>query len=394
MHRKGMDKGMDQHPHHDAPDSPEEEKQIRAAHQKPKRSSRRGRLKSKKARGALIAVIAVMCVLALLVISGGVYIAVLMGRIGRVSESNRSYVDSLPVELPSSYSPSDVVSDYTFIDEGATDVAQIPVRGNTKTITNYLLIGVDSDRDDQYAYTARSDTSIILTINSQDKTIKMTSMLRDMLVTIPGRDKDGDGKDDHNKFNTAYAFGGFPLESKMIEQNFRLKIDKYVAVNFHAFSRAVEALGGVDMALTDAEYDQIRWYCSTPTPTATPGVYHLNGDQALYYSRIRGIDSDFNRTDRQRKMLSVLFAKAKNMGIGTLVNLVNEIFPYLDTNMSNDEMLGFALNSMTYKDYEIKDTYYMPQPDTYDYGIIDVGWCMWFRDPAKAVIDLHKFIYN
>ena len=75
--------------------------------------------------------------------------------------------------------------------------------------------------------------------------------------------------------------------SKTIEQNFRLKIDKYIAVNFSAFEKAVDALGGVDMALTDAELNEVTRLAGRPSSTSTAGTYHLDGPQALNYSRIR-----------------------------------------------------------------------------------------------------------
>ena len=183
--------------------------------------------------------------------------------------------------------------------------------------------------------------------------------------------------------------------AKTIEQNFRLKIDKYIAVNFSAFEKAVDALGGVDMALTDAELKEVTRLAGSPSSTSTAGTYHLDGAQALNYSRIRKLDSDFGRNDRQRKMIKAMFAQAKKMNVGQLNTLLTNVLPECQTNMSVNELTGFAVNSMTYFSYEMEDTYYLPQANTYTSKIDpSIGWVMLFKEPAKAITDLHKFIYS
>lgn len=350
----------------------------------------------KSTRGVVIAMIALLCVMGILFVLGGVYVAVMVNRINFEGEVSQNYVDSIvpdDIDPNASFDESDVISDYTFIDDGATEVAQIPVRENTKHVKNYLLIGVDGRGAGDYS--ARSDTAIVLTINTEKKTIKLTSLMRDIMVTIPGRDKNGDGKDDYGKFNWAYAFGGFDLMSKTIEQNFRLKIDKYIAVNFSAFEKAVDALGGVDMALTDAELNEVTRLAGRPSSTSTAGTYHLDGPQALNYSRIRKLDSDFGRNDRQRKMIKAMFARAKAMNVGQLNTLLTNVLPECQTNMSANELTGFVVNSVTYFSYEMQDTYYLPQANTYTSKIDpSIGWVMLFKEPAKAITDLHKFIYS
>ena len=356
----------------------------------------RGRKPRGKAfKGVMIAVIALLCVFGLLFILLGSYIGVMINRITFEGEYSEEYVDSIvpdDIDPNESYDESDLLSDYTFIDDTMSDVAEIEVRGNTQNVTNYLLIGVDGQGD---SYSARSDTVIVLTINKEKKTIKLTSLMRDILITIPGRDKDGDGKDDYGKFNWAYAFGGFDLMQKAIEQNFRLKIDKYIAVNFTAFEKAVDAFGGVDIALTDAEVAEVARTSSQPTSTSSAGVYHLNGAQALAYSRIRSLDSDFGRNNRQRKTIQALFNAAKSMSIGQLNTLLNTVLPEVRTNMTANELAGFAMNSVTYFSYNMEETYYLPQTGTYTSKIDpSIGWVMVFNDPVQAITDLHKFIYS
>ena len=186
----------------------------------------------------------------------------------------------------------------------AQSLSDIPVRGNVKGIRNIILLGIDSQ-----SFSGRSDTMIILSINDNTKTIRMVSLLRDTWVSIPGRDKDKDGADDINKLNSAYAFGKFRLLSETLEQNFRLDIDEYLGVNFKVLPILIDALGGLDISLTAKEMTQIPvagcyHSASSGNPkfvplTGKPGVYHLDGFQAMEYARIRKIDSDFKRTPTQ-----------------------------------------------------------------------------------------------
>ncbi len=351
--------------------------------------------RSKALKGGIISLVSLMSLLGVFVIFIGSYFSVMLNRVTFEGEISDEYVDSIApddIDPEGSFNESDLLSDYTVIDDNATEVSKIPVRENTENVSNYLLIGVDGRGS---SYSARSDTAIILTINKEKKTIKLTSLMRDIMVTIPGRDKDGDGKDDYGKFNWAYAFGGFDLMEKTIEQNFRLKIDKYIAVNFSAFEKAVDALNGVDIALTDAELAEVTRTSSRPSSTSTAGVYHLSGAQALAYSRIRNLDSDFGRNDRQRKMIQALFTQAKSMNIAQLLALLDSVLPEVRTNMTPNELTGFALNSMTYFSYDMHETYYLPQSGTYTSKVDpSVGWVMLFNDPVQAITDLHKFIYS
>ena len=185
----------------------------------------------------------------------------------------------------------------------AQSVLKLPLRGNEKGVRNILLVGVDSRKND---FSGLSDTTIILSVNDNTKTIKLISLLRDTWVSIPGRDKDGDGVDDTCKLNTAYAYGRHTLQRKMIAQNFRLDIDDYIGVNFQVLPLLIDAMGGLDIELTAKEITQIPALgCKISVRNegfvqmqGKPGVHHLDGFQSMEYARIRKIDSDFKRTER------------------------------------------------------------------------------------------------
>ena len=184
---------------------------------------------------------------------------------------------------------------------------------------NVLLIGEDARPGDT---ASRSDAIILMSFDKSRSAITMTSFLRDLYVQIPGHQD--------NRINAAYAFGGMKLLDQTIEQNFGVHIDANVAINFDGFTDVIDALGGVDITLSDAEASYLR---------LAPGENHLDGATALAYSRIRVLDSDFGRTGRQRKVIDALFSSLKHSSLTELTDLINTVLPLLTTDMSNSEIL-------------------------------------------------------
>lgn len=339
-----------------------------------------------------------MVVVSVLLMTAGGYVMHAMNLIVGDEEIDGNYVDSLPpddedpdVSIDTSFNPSDY---------DKSEVSKITLRGNTKDVTNLLLLGIDARTMKERG---RSDSMIIVTINKKNKTIKLSSLLRDTAVTIPGRDKNGDGQDDYAKLNVAYAYGGFNLLSKTIEQNFRLKIDKYVGVNFVVFPIAVDAMGGIDIYMTAKEASKVcapgqkleDWERGFKKIGTESKVYHLNGYQALQYSRIRHIDSDFNRTGRQRKVIEQLIVKAKTMSFGTLNTILNQVLPQVATNMSGDELMGYALNAGSYANYAIDTSFHLPENGKYKgWTLPGGGASLRLTDPVESVKSLHEWIYS
>lgn len=278
-------------------------------------------------------------------------------------------------------------------------LADIALRGNQDGVRNIMLLGIDSNN-----FSGRSDTMMILSINDNDKTIKLVSLQRDTWVSIPGRDRNGDGADDIEKLTHAYAYGKFSLLRKTVAQNFRIDIDDYLGVNFKVLPVVIDVLGGIDMKLTAKEMALIpapgctvSYYDHDPSfvpLTGEPGTYHLSGFQALEYARIRKIDSDFQRAERQRKVINQLIKKAGTMSYTQLINAVYSALPYLDTNMSSDEFLGFAANAVKYTSYTIDMNYSIPSSGTYKGTYINGGSGLQLLDPRQTVTDLHKHLYG
>lgn len=200
---------------------------------------------------------------------------------------------------------------------------------NTDKIKNIALFGVDAPDGEN----GRSDSIMIATIDPVHKKLKLTSIMRDSYVNIPDRGLD--------KINHAYAFGGPQLAIKTINENFGLNIEDYMTVNFSSLPIIIDALGGVDITITDEEASHI------PGISAA-GTYTLTGDQALAYSRIRYAEGgDYKRTERQRTVLEGLFSKALSMPASSYVSILDTVLPYVQTNMSSSTILSIGTKALT-----------------------------------------------
>jgi LCP family protein required for cell wall assembly len=355
---------------------------------------------SRKVRIAALVSTVVLTVVGVLSMSAGIYIWQLISLVDY--DSTDTSGTTLNLTLPDSTYEETSAEPIENVDYSAKSVSEIDVRGNTKDITNIMLLGVDYSTG---GYNANhSDTNIILSINKKTKTIKLISLLRDTVVTLPGVDRNGDGMDDYGKLNAAFFIGGYDYMSRMLNQNFRLDIDQYIGVNFDAFAIAVDAIGGLDVDLTQAETTQVPIVGSTIAADApgfkrigtTAGTYHLDGYQALQYARIRHLaGDDFARTSRQRKVVTMLLEKAKTMSLGTMAALLQQMFPKIKTNMSQNDLLAYAVSAPSYASYTIEKDYNLPKSGEYSNKRIPIyGDSLLMNDPRTAVLDLHSYIYE
>lgn len=194
-----------------------------------------------------------------------------------------------------------------------------------KEIRNIVLLGIDSIDDD---LVGRSDSIMILTLDNIHDKIKLTSIMRDSYVNI-----DGYGMD---KINHAYAYGGAELALKTLNENFDLNISEVMVVNFSSLVNIIDKIAGVNINVTEEEIPHISGITSS-------GDQLLNGSQALAYSRIRyASGGDYKRTERQRTVVNAIFNKLRNTSLTKYPDLVNEFLPYVQTNMSANELLGLG----------------------------------------------------
>ena len=219
-------------------------------------------------------------------------------------------------------------------------------------IINILLIGQDRRPGEGRQ---RSDSMILCTINTEKKTLIMTSFLRDMYVDIP--DWNGRSYQD-NRLNVCYALGGMGMLNTALEKNFGIQVDHNMEVDFSGFKNIVSLFGGVSINLTKAEAEYLG-------QGLKEGVNFLTPDQALSYSRIRYIDSDFGRTNRQRKVIMSLFSSVKNMSVSELTNLVTTILPMVTTNMSDADITNYMMKILPILSELQITTQYIPVDGSY-----------------------------
>lgn len=244
-------------------------------------------------------------------------------------------------------------------------------------IKNILLIGLDKESDG----ISRSDTMMLLSIDKKSKTLKLTSFLRDTWVDIPDYYS--------TKLNASYAFGGPQLTVDTIESNFKIDIDHFVLVNFEMFEKIIDSLGGVTVDITEREAEFLT---KNTRVKVSAGKNKLSGEEALVYSRIRKLDSDFYRTSRQRKVISSIIEKAKKTNPLTLVSMLSEIMPLITTDIEAFELTQLAFSALKYINYEIEQLQ-VPADDAYSSQMIS-GQSALVPDMDKNIDNIYEFIYG
>ena len=221
-----------------------------------------------------------------------------------------------------------------------------PVIVSDQNITNIMLVGQAARVGEDYRL---SDSMILCSINRETKTLTLTSFMRDMRVVVPAYAGHTQG---FSRMNVCYHLGShwtgevkgsMEMLAMAVEQNFGVHVDHTVEVNFDAFKKVVDLLGGVEVDLSEAEAKHMTVDLAyKKLGTFEPGVQVLDGRQALAYARIRKIDNDVNRTNRQRLVIISLLKSLMSKGIIEINDLFKEVLPYFITDMSNEEITNYA----------------------------------------------------
>lgn len=245
--------------------------------------------------------------------------------------------------------------------EWNTDISEFI---NNDNLVNILLIGQDRRPDEGRQ---RSDAMILCSFNPQTNEASMISFLRDLYVQIPGYED--------NRLNAAYVYGGFELLKETLNLNFGITVDGCLESDFEGFEKIIDTVGGIDIELTENEAEIVGG-------GAAAGLCHLNGEQALTYARIRKIDSDFQRTARQRKIMTAVLEKTKTHSLVELAMFFGEIMPLMSTDMTEDEIMSLALTLAPLLSELETESYAVPSAGTYKDAMI--------RGMAVKVPDLPK----
>lgn len=243
-----------------------------------------------------------------------------------------------------------------------------------KKIINVLIIGNDYRQEDGYTAAGLPDSMMIGTLDKKHKTLKLTSLMRDQVVQIPGYGE--------NKLNATFGYGeeGVTLLYKTIAQNYNIKLDGYVELDFDAVKEVVNKVGGIEVELTESEANYLNttnYIKPKKYRTVKVGKNKLNGAQALGYSRIRktvftptGLTDDYGRTWRQRNVVNAVFNQVKSMSLSQLMDLAQTILSkYVKTDLSSGEIIGYVKDVVmmgTTDIYQLQipvDGYYTNNPD-------------------------------
>ena len=293
--------------------------------------------KKKKKRGCLIVLIIFLVLIVGALIVASVFFSSLLGKIEREDEVVETLSQEEVDQIFNETDPVEELWEETVENPEETDPEEEittpsePVESiiTNEKIVNILLVGQDNATAKRRS---RTDSMILCTINTETKTLTMTSFMRDLYVKIPGYAD--------QRLNVPYVLGGFKKLYQTLEYNFGVEVDYGIAVNFSSFKQVIDAVGGVDVELSKAE---AKYLNKRMDWSLVEGVNHLDGEQALEYSRIRKIDSDFNRTKRQRMVLKAVVNSAKELPLTELYALVETLIPMVKTDMTDAEIIDTAI---------------------------------------------------
>ena len=252
------------------------------------------------------------------------------------------------------------------------------------------LFGVDS-RNNSVGKGNMADVIIICNLNQETGEIKLVSVFRDTYLSV-------DDEGSYNKINQAYFRGGPRQAVEALNRNLDLEIDDYATFNWKAVADAINILGGVDVELSKAEFYYINAYI-TETVEATgvasvhlkqAGMNHLDGVQAVAYARLRKMDTDFARTERQRLIIQLCFDKLKKSNFSVVNNVMEVVFPQISTSVRFDDLIPLAKNVTN---YTIGDTMGFPAARG-DANMGSKGDCVIPQTLESNVRDLHSFLFD
>lgn len=263
---------------------------------------------------------------------------------------------------------SDKLSNVNYVDIDEANIElNSGVEQELKDYRNIAIFGLDS-RDNSFS-NSRSDCIIIVSINKKTNDVKLTSVYRDTYVDIEGHGLD--------KITHAYAYGGPELAINTLNKNLDLNITEFVTVNFDTVETIVDSIGGITLTITDSEASQIGF--------SSGGTYTLDGKEALAYSRIRKIDSDYQRTERMRTVLEAVFNKVKNQELSEISNFVDIVLPHISTNMSTNSIISLVPSAVFYK---ITDSTGWP------YDVSGYSSDAWYGVPVTLESNVKEFHQN
>ncbi len=329
-------------------------------------------------------ILIILSVLSLMVIGAYAFLQVQLNKVNRITAGETEFTTEDFEE------DTDEPDSITSVDWG--EMNGIRTRDG---VTNVLLVGQDTRQEGERA---RSDSMIILSVDTVHNRMTMTSLMRDLYVKIPGYSD--------NKLNAAYRFGGFELLDATIEENFGISIDYNIEVDFEGFQTVIDAVDGIDVVLTADEVAYMsrqsaygRDHNNKTITGLVVGENHLYGEAALVYARIRyvatanGTRDDYGRTERQRTVIQQVFQQLKDQPWTDLLGIYDNVADVLTTDMTNDELLSIALTAYNLGANEIEE-YRVPEDGSYSGEYVRRMSVLVPNDWNVLRANLQEFIYG
>lgn len=250
---------------------------------------------------------------------------------------------------------------------------------SSKQVLNILLIGIDNY---DININGRADALILVSINTQTRTFTLASLLRDQYAYIVA-----DGKESFEKMHLSNNRGGPECLIATIESHYKVQIDNYIMASLETFPKIIDRLGGVTLTLTQAEVNYLG-------EGYVVGEQRLDGAHALRYARLRQIDSEQERTGRERKLLNSLMTEMKGASLGELVGLVTDLLPYVRTGLTQTQMISLATRAVSegWLNYSFQQ-FYTPSGSCWKGGMLDGLW-YWYVDYPVAAHDFQMKLYG
>ena len=332
---------------------------------------------NKKKKGKIVAAVIILIILAILI--GG--FAFVKGKLNLIDYD-------------------DGKKEYATIQEGDEDQLDLDLSGleqvdpqgipsgeiyKDKNVINVLLLGTD-ERTKEFSDNARSDSMMLLSINTKEHTAKLVSLERGMGVPI----LEGPYKGQYDWLTHCFRYGGADLVMQEVRECFRVDVERFVRVNFTSVESIVDLIGGIDVSLTAEEAEHLNL---TPGRNFTAGINHFDGEAALAYARLRSIDSDWQRVKRQQTVIQACADKLKGSSVSTLNELLNQILPMVQTNFTQGEITKLMLEAPEFLGVEF-ERMTLPAEGTYG-GMIGMGGrSMFAPDFAENAKILREFLYS
>ena len=282
---------------------------------------------------------------------------------------------------------------HTQMNQMQTELGEEDVIMN-QSVYNVILAGVDRTEKD---WNGNSDSVMLVSLNNDKKRVSIISLMRDTYVEIPGHE--------YNKLNASYAYGGGPLLCDTVEENYRIEVERYAAVDFENLADVINALGGVELEWTASEIEVANGYIKDMCERvlgipyedhailAEPGMLLSDGVQAVAYARNRFVgNSDYTRTQRQRYVIQQMVARIRELNSSQLVKFVRVVLPLITHNIPENEIWSLVSDAPAILGYEfIQDR--VPYDGMYETIDVD-GQGMLVPDWQITIPQMHQTIYG